>query len=103
MNVIYMPFILPLPLPLPTHPKLKRIDFYFSKKMIENTETDYPFQKYKTKEIDEKKEKIKLLKIKEPVKKSSWVDYTDTLYEKKELMNILKLKEPIKNSSWIDF
>ena len=91
--------------------KIKRIDFYFSNSNKNNpitfdetiVENSQELCKYKTENIDEIKEKIKLLKIKEPVKKSSWVDYTDTLYEKKELMNILKLKEPVKNSSWIDF
>lgn len=49
-----------------------------------------------------KKERIKKLKLKEPVKKSSWDDCTDKMTEIKERMLELKLKGPVKKTSYKD-
>jgi len=51
---------------------------------------------------DIKKERIKQLKIKEPVKYTYWVDDVDIIHYKKERMKELKLKEPVKKSNFVD-
>lgn len=49
------------------------------------------------------KNKIKKLKIKEPVKISSWDDCGDRLDEIREKMIALKIKEPVFKTKWIDW
>lgn len=49
------------------------------------------------------KNKIKKLKIKEPVKISSWNDCGDRLDEIREKMIALKIKEPVCKTKWIDW
>ena len=49
------------------------------------------------------KNKIKKLKIKEPVKISSWHDCGDRLDEIKERIKMLKIKEPVIHSKWIEW
>ena len=69
--------------------KIKQMNFYFMKKNdIKNKE-------------DFKKERIKQLKLKEPIKTTSW-DYGDMFTDIKERIIELKIKEPVKESSWID-
>lgn len=50
---------------------------------------------------DLKKEKMKKLKLKEPVKTTSW-NYEFIFYDMKERIKQLKLKEPVEKSTWID-
>ena len=73
--------------------KIKRMDFYFTKKKVQDIKDDI--------KKDYKKERIKELKIKEPVKNTSW-NYGDIFTDVKERINELKIKEPVKISSWID-
>jgi hypothetical protein len=85
--------------------KIKRIYCCFTKNNnIINNKKDYSdnFISQNDKIIDLRKEKIKKLKIKEPVKVSSWHDCGDNLDEIKEKIIKLKLKEPVKISSWDD-
>lgn len=55
-----------------------------------------------------RKYKIKSLKLREPVKISTWFfDYFEQLYhlldlEKKRKIKQLKIKEPVKISKWVD-
>jgi hypothetical protein len=74
--------------------KIKKMDFYFSQKQVKSP---FFFDEMK----NERKEKMKILKLKEPVKQSCWVDF-DSINDIKEKMKILKLKEPVKKSCWID-
>lgn len=49
------------------------------------------------------KYRIRKLKIKEPVKISTWDDCGDRIDEIKEKINLLKIKKPVKNSNWMDY
>ena len=48
------------------------------------------------------KERIKQLKLREPVKKTHWVDYGDIFTDTKERIKELKLREPVQKSLFID-
>jgi len=48
------------------------------------------------------KERIKKLKIKEPVKKTNWIDYGDIFTDTKERIKELKLREPVQKTLFID-
>jgi hypothetical protein len=76
----------------------------------QNNSNHYQFQNYihKNKVYSDLKDqiyknKIKKLKIKEPVKISSWDDCGDRLDEIKEKIRILKIKEPVFQTKWIDW
>lgn len=69
--------------------KIKHIDFYFMKKNSIEGEEDF------------KKKRIKDLKLKEPIQKSSW-NYGDIFTDIKERIKELKIKEPVKKTTWID-
>jgi len=78
--------------------------------VLNENKNDYQFQNYLNKNIlfsdlkDEiYKNKIKKLKIKGPVKISSWHDCEDRLDEIKEKIKELKIKKPVEISKWIDF
>jgi hypothetical protein len=75
----------------------------------ENNNNHYQFQNYihKNKLYSDLKDeiyknKIKKLKIKEPVKISSWHDCGDRLDEIRERIKELKIKKPVEKSKWID-
>jgi len=73
--------------------KIKRMDFYFTKKKgLEENGTD---------KEEYKKKRIRELKIREPVKNTNW-NYGDVFIDVKERIKELKLKEPVKMSSWTD-
>jgi hypothetical protein len=72
--------------------KIIHMDFFFSnKKLIEE----------KKKQDIKKKERIKQLKIKEPINKTYW-NFGDIFYDVKERIKELKIKEPVKISTWTD-
>ena len=78
--------------------------------MNENNNNESQFQNYiyKNKLYSDLKDefyknKIKKLKIKEPVKISSWNDCGDRLDEIREKMIALKIKEPVCKTKWIDW
>jgi hypothetical protein len=48
------------------------------------------------------KERIKQLKLREPVKKTNWIDYGDIFTDTKERIKELKLREPVKKTLFID-
>lgn len=75
--------------------KIKRMNLYFIKKK----DIEYNPEDIKRKEA--KKEKIKKLKIKEPINNTYW-NYGDIFTDLKERIKELKLKEPVKKSSWTD-
>ena len=75
----------------------------------ENNNNQYQFQNYiyKNKLYSDLKDefyknKIKKLKIREPVKISSWHDCGDRMDEIKERMKELKIKKPVEKSNWIE-
>lgn len=75
----------------------------------ETNNDNYQFQNYlhKNKLFTDLKDeiyknKIKKLKIKGPVKISSWHDCGDRLDEIKERIKELKIKKPVEISKWID-
>ena len=81
--------------------KIKRMDFYFTKK--KGFDENHIEEKNIEEKIikDFKKERIKELKLKEPVAKTYW-NYGDVFTDVKERIKQLKLKEPVKISSWTD-
>lgn len=79
------------------------------KNMNENNYDNYQFQNYiyKNKLYSDLKDefyknKIKKLKIREPVKISSWHDCGDRMDEIKERIKELKIKKPVEKSNWIE-
>jgi len=87
-------------------PPIKRGFHYMNYNIIESKDAfvssiNYPVQ-IKESNKDLLKERIKQLKLREPVKKTHWIDYGDIFTDTKERIRQLKLREPVQKSLFID-
>jgi len=87
-------------------PPIKSGFHYMNYKIIEPKDSfvssiNYPVQIKESNKVL-LKERIKKLKIKEPVKKTNWIDYGDIFTDTKERIKELKLREPVQKTLFID-
>ena len=87
-------------------PPIKSGFHYMNYKIIEPKDVfvssiNYPIQIKEPNEVL-LKERIKQLKLREPVKKTNWIDYGDIFTDTKERIKELKLREPVQKTLFID-